>query len=333
MIAFELIPADREDRVRIEAAEGAQAHELVVPLPLERPRARPGREGSADPVGLFGDGDARAVRTLEQATVGGRGQPVRRGDDLVEEPRQVAARGQLDLLPDSHLRLDGASPVSREVGGHALEPAGDRLEPLVQRRMVAGEEREEGVAHRRRSGGVTLPRSNDIAVEERQPEVVQLEVALESRLRGESGCIQGLDRGEVMAIALDLFEGGVARRIAELIVPRVDPEVGRRDRVALDAVAESGLDEVVERIVERPLFSGRRRPRELDAAQCPRRHGQRATAAAAVSVPAAAAVSVPARSAPRVFVPASAPAHVPDVDASARRTAPMVVSMSSASTP
>jgi hypothetical protein len=95
--------------------------------------------------------------------------------------------------------------------------------------------------------------------------VVELQVALESRLRGQRRRVDGLDRREVGLVVFDVPEDPLPRGIREAIVPGVDPQVRRPGRLLLDDAPEARLDEVVEAVVERPRLNGCRRPGELDA--------------------------------------------------------------------
>jgi len=98
---------------------------------------------------MLGDGDAsRRDRPLQAAQLRG-GQPMLPGGcrDLGEEGRQVAGRGDLQLLPGADLGLGGPRPMLQEVAGHGLQAARDRRVALGRRPEIAGEEGEDGVPH------------------------------------------------------------------------------------------------------------------------------------------------------------------------------------------
>ena len=64
--------------------------------------------------------------------------------------------------------------------------------------------------------------------------------------------VDGLDRGEVRAVAIELREDGLAAAVTEQVVVLVEPERGAEHGVVPDEPDEARLDEVVERVVERP---------------------------------------------------------------------------------
>src|SRR6185295_13739598 len=97
-----------------------------------------------------------------------------------------------------------------EICRGGLEPPGDRVESLGERRVVTGEQEEEAVAdvvERKRS---ELPKTKDVGVEDRAPEIVHLQLALESRLVGQRGGIDRLNSGQVLAIGGQLREDCLA---------------------------------------------------------------------------------------------------------------------------
>ena len=146
----ELLPAELEDRVGVEAVEGAQADQRVValapdrPVVGRRPRACPrARRRTARRATLA---DVARPRSRRRCS-GVREDAVAGGDDLVEEDGQLA--GRLDLEPLPAAGPGGPSPGSWPPRGRSaigLEPAGDRVEPLGQRGVVAGEQQEQAVA-------------------------------------------------------------------------------------------------------------------------------------------------------------------------------------------
>jgi len=70
-----------------------------------------------------------------------------------------------------------------EVRGDRLQPRRDRVEALGERREVASEEREQRVADRVDRRGATLPDAMPVEVEDRPPDVVELELPLEEGRR------------------------------------------------------------------------------------------------------------------------------------------------------
>ena len=180
------LPAELEDGVRVEAVERAQADHRVVLLAADRPVVRAVGERPLQPRGVELDGDlGRLARALEAALFGRR-QDVDAGrDELVEEGRQLARGLDLDPLPEPDLRDGRAGLRFLEVGRGGLEPAGDRVESLGEQRVVPGEQQEEAVADVVEGERAALPEAQDVGIEDRAADVVELELALEARLVGE----------------------------------------------------------------------------------------------------------------------------------------------------
>ena len=118
---------------------------------------------------------------VRPATVGGR-------EDLVEEAGHVPARVQLDLEPRSDLRHDRPRPVRR-----AGRPAPPRGAPEIATRRSGS-----GAKSRVNSGNSASPSADapverrsqmrsDLGAVEAEPDVMQLELALEARLGGQPG--------------------------------------------------------------------------------------------------------------------------------------------------
>ena len=63
--------------------------------------------------------------------------------------------------------------------------------------------------------------------------------------------IQRLDHRQVRLVRLDLAQQGIHPGVAKLVVVLVDADRGREDRVVTEQALEAGLDEVVQRLVER----------------------------------------------------------------------------------
>ena len=149
MVTLQLLPADLEDRVGIEAIERAQPQELVVALATDRPIGSRAGQDLEQPLGLVLDGDLGAVDGAAEATAIRRrhvgAMHLGRGDDLVQEARHVPAGVELDLQPRRDLGPDGTTAIGGEESGRRFEPGGDRPESLGKRREVAREEREQGI--------------------------------------------------------------------------------------------------------------------------------------------------------------------------------------------
>ena len=177
----EPLPAELEDGVGVEAVERAQADHRVVLLAADRPVVRAVGERALEPRGVQLDGDlGRLARPLEAALLGRR-QDVDAGrDELVEEGRQLARGLDLDLLPEPDLRDGRPGLRFLEVRGGGLEPAGDGVESLGERRVVAGEQEEEAVADVVEGERAALPETQDVGIEDRAADVVELELALEA---------------------------------------------------------------------------------------------------------------------------------------------------------
>ena len=181
------------------------------------------------------------------------------GDDLVEERRQVRGRLDLQPLPDPDLRHGRPGfATRRDSAGTASRRPAIELEPFGQRREVLGEDEEERVADRVERERSPLPDPDDLGVEDRPADVVDLEVALELR-RGRQAC--GVE-------CLDRLRGGPsprrARRAARLATRRRAgrPRCGSRGTcptIGLSRIdpPEARLDEVVEPAVERARVRGR----------------------------------------------------------------------------
>ena len=89
---------------------------------------------------------ADSLGALEAALLGRRQDADAGRDELVEERRQLARGLDLDPLPAPDLR-DGRPGLGfLEVGRGGLEPAGDGVESLGERGVVAGEQQEQAVA-------------------------------------------------------------------------------------------------------------------------------------------------------------------------------------------
>ena len=81
------------------------------------------------------------------------------------------------------------------------------VEPVRERRMVAREQQEQPVADRVEGERATLPDAHDVGVEDRAPDVVQLEVALEPGGRRQVGRVERLDLGQVPPLGVQLRRG------------------------------------------------------------------------------------------------------------------------------
>ena len=128
--------------------------------------------------------------------------------------------------------------------------------------MVPGEQQEQAVADRVERQRATLPEAQDVRVEDRPAQVVELEVALEPDPRRQLGGVERLDQVEMRALRSQLAEDGLTTSVAEEVVVLVQAHGGPEHRVVADQPHETGLDEVVEPVVERPAVRRRRRSRE-----------------------------------------------------------------------
>ena len=207
----ELLLADREDRVGVEAVERPERDELVVALAAERPLVVAVGERFLEPRGIAPERSPRGVRGRGQAASLGVREVRARGDDLVEERGQVAGRLDLEPLPQPDLGDRRPRLRAIEEVGDRLEPAGEQREPLRKRREVLGEDQEQGVADRVERGRALLPGPDGLGVEDRPPQVVDLEVALEPAQRREARRFDRLDRREVGLLVGQLAEQRVAR--------------------------------------------------------------------------------------------------------------------------
>ena len=324
-VRAQLVPADLEDRVRVQVPEGAQADQLVVALATQRPVLGGGRQRPVHPDGVVVERLAGAVdRAVQPGQLPGVQDLLGGLPHLGEEARQVLRVAELHLLPQADLGPDRPAARLREEGGDALETVRDALDPLRQGRGSAGEQREHGVADV--PGGLrpALPAADLVRVEQRQADVVELQVPLEPRGGGQPGRIERLDGGEMALLLGDLVLDGVPAGVAQAVVLAVDPEVGGHDRVVGEQAPDAGLDEVVEAVVERAGVGRGRRSREILAAeQC--RHGS-SGAAGARRRPGV------GRGAPQA-VPATIAAGLGSVSRRASAAAATTLSTSSAVTP
>ncbi len=165
---------------------------------------------------------------------------------LGEEARQVLGVPQLHLLPQAHLGSDRPAVSPREERRHALESVRDALDPLLQGRGSTGEQREHGVTDVTGGLRASLPAADRVSVEQREADVVELQVAFEPRAGGQPGRVERLDGGEVGLVRDDLVLDGIPAGVAQAVVLAVDPEVGGHDRVVGEQASDAGLDEVVE---------------------------------------------------------------------------------------
>ena len=265
LVVGQLLPADVEDGVGVEAVEGAQAHELVVSLPPQGPLVRPAIQRALQQLRVVGDGLLGAFdRTLEAPALGVCQDPVGGRHDLGQEGRQFAGRLHLEVLPQAHLGHGRARAVLLQEFGQCLEASGDGFQALRQRREIAGKQKEQRVAGDIQGRRATLPCPDDVGVEDRTADVVDLELALQARPRRQPGLVQPLDLREVLLLRPELRQDDVAAAVAQPVVLGVDAEVGRQQRVLVDQAAEAGLDEVVEAIVERPAVGCRRGTGQVD---------------------------------------------------------------------
>ncbi len=239
-------------------------HERVVPLPSDRPVVGPVRERLLEPARVQLDGDlGRTDRPVEAAALRLRDRPLGGGVDLVEEGRELRGGLELDPLPRPDLRHGRAGLGLLEVHGDGLEAAGDGLEPVREWRMVAREQQEQPVADRVEGERPPLPDAHDVGVEDRAPDIVELEVPLEPGRRRQVGWVERLDLGQVRALGVQLGQDRLAPAVAELIVVSVQAEGGAEDRVVADEPAKARLDEIVERVVARPAVVGVRGARQV----------------------------------------------------------------------
>ena len=261
MLDFELLPADLEDRIRIQAIEAPQADQLVVALPTKVPLVDAVMKRPSDPIEMLDDRRFGKLRTGPHACLQRFRQVERfcRFDDLLEEGGKVPARRDLALLPEPDLWPDGPRSMLFEVSRDGLHARRHRLEPDNRGIEVAGEEREERVTDGVDPRRMTLPSANDVDVEDFATEIVDLEVPIEPHGRAHRRGIETFDQGQVAPISLQLTQYLVPGGIRQLIVECVDAVVGRRHRIGLHHAPEAGLDEIVEWRIGRTAVGRRRR--------------------------------------------------------------------------
>ena len=177
----ELLPAEREDVVRVEPVERPMRHESVVAFTPDGPVVGPIDHRVVEPATVQLDGHLGGRdRPLESLLVGWAEDAGPGGDDLVEEERQLVRRPSLHRLPDADLRDRGAGLGRLEVPRHILETAGHRLQALGQGRVVAREQQEQTVADPVERERAALPQPQRLGVEHGALQVVDLELALEA---------------------------------------------------------------------------------------------------------------------------------------------------------
>ena len=97
LLALELLPAEGEDLVRVEAVEGAQGDHRVVPLAADRPVVGAVGEGPLEPRPVQLDRHVRGVGgALQPSALGRRQDAIGARPDLGQEPRQLGGGLQLD---------------------------------------------------------------------------------------------------------------------------------------------------------------------------------------------------------------------------------------------
>src|SRR6266550_7079434 len=188
LVKGELLLADRQDGVGVEAVEGAQCDELVVALATESPVVRTALERALAPGGIAIDGrTSRRGGSLQSPSIAFR-QADSGSLDLVEERRQVPGGLHLEALPEPDLGDGRPGSCFIEICRDGLEPTTDGFQSLRQRREVLGEDQEQAVADDVEGGRAPFPGSDDLGVEDRPTDVMDLEVALDaSRRREPSG--------------------------------------------------------------------------------------------------------------------------------------------------
>ena len=138
-VRAQLVPADLEDRVRVQVAEGAQADQLVVALATQRPVLGGGGQRPVQPGDVVVERRAGAVdRPVQPGQLPGVQDLLRGLPHLGEEARQVLRVAQLHLLPQADLGPDG--PAARLVEEDAARPRGGprcaRSAPRAARRRA-----------------------------------------------------------------------------------------------------------------------------------------------------------------------------------------------------
>ena len=203
----ELLLADREDRVGVEAVErperrrARRSARCRAPTRRRRRRASPRATRHSSPIAR------RAVSAAEvrrRRSASGRSVPAA----TISSRNEGRSPADLDLEPLPQPDLGDRRPRLRalEVVGDRLEPAGEQREPLRKRGEVLGEDQEQGVADRVERGRALLPGPDGLGVEDRPPQVVDLEVALEPGQRREARRLDRLDRREVGLLVGQLAE-------------------------------------------------------------------------------------------------------------------------------
>ncbi len=126
---------------------------------------------------------------------------------------------------------------------HGLQPLGHRLESLVERREVARQQQEEGVADLVAGRGAAFPAAHDLSVVVPQPRAVERHVALEAGAFGESRRIDSLEVADEAALGGHVRLLGGPAEVGEATVIRVDAKVGGVARPGLHERVEARLDE------------------------------------------------------------------------------------------
>ena len=235
--------ADREDLVarRLELAQPHDLLELLRPrlpvgggtrqelvaqpgsMPVER---RPGHSG----------GCLEAAGERGIAAVGRR-----RGDDRLEERGQGLRALDVDLCPQAD-RLGHPRLGLFEEARRLLEPRGDRGEPLGERREVAREEREERLADLLGRPGAALPGAALRELVERQPRLVDDEVAVERMLRRQIVRDEPIHLRDRRAVVSNERLDVLARRRRQVTVVIVHAEVRGDHRLERQPLAEPAVD-------------------------------------------------------------------------------------------
>ena len=117
------------------------------------------------------------------------------------------------------------------------------LEPLVERREVARQQQEEGVADLMAGGGAALPAANDLVVEVPQPGAMERHVALEACPVGELRRVDRLEVADEPRLGGHVGFLGSPAQVGQPAVVGVDAQIGGVARPGLHERIEACLDE------------------------------------------------------------------------------------------
>ncbi len=231
-VGRQLLVPDGQDLVGGEAIEGPERDELVQALAPEREVVTRVRQLLTDPLGVLLEGalgpldgalqaEQRRVPGLERLPPG--------LDDDVEETWQAIDGVELQLQPEGDRVASQSVPDLVQRDGCRLQSCRDGHESVGQRREVAHEEQEDGIADLLARRDPSLPQSMDLAVEDRPPGAQHRELPLDPIRLGQIGRIERFEVDEILPLELDELQPAIPRHVPQAFILIMDAEICRED--------------------------------------------------------------------------------------------------------